>query len=352
MALRSDGSLISWGRDADGQVTGTPTTGTYRAIAAGGHHSVALRSDGTLISWGWDGRNQVTGTPTQTDFWAVAAGGYHNVAIRTDPTPPVIAPRISGLLGENGWYVSDVAVGWTVVDEESEITSQTGCGPTTISSDTDSNGTTLTCQATSGGGTASVSLTIRRDVTPPTLAPSVSPNPVLLGGSATASANATDALSGMATENCGALNTGTVGTRTVTCTATDNAGNQASASVSYSVVYAFSGFSAPVNDPPVLNVANAGQAIPLRWQLLDANGAPVTDLAGVTLTVSNLACALGSGDNEVTESAAGRSGLLNLGDGNYQFNWQTPRNYANSCRTLHLDLGEGTTRTARFQFTR
>jgi hypothetical protein len=68
--------------------------------------------------------------------------------------------------------------------------------------------------------------------------------------------------------------------------------------------------------------------------------------------LSNLVCALGTGDNEVFESATGRSGLLNLGNGYYQFNWQTPRSYGNSCKTLHLDLDEGIARTARFQFTR
>jgi hypothetical protein len=45
-------------------------------------------------------------------------------------------------------------------------------------------GTTLTCEATSAGGTDSESVTIKRDATDPSLAPSVSPNPVQLNGSA------------------------------------------------------------------------------------------------------------------------------------------------------------------------
>ena len=82
-----------------------------------------------------------------------------------DTTGPVITPHVDGTLGDNGWYVSDVVVTWDVVDDESEVTNTTGCDPTTISSDT--TGQTLTCEATSGGGTSSESVTIKRDATAP-----------------------------------------------------------------------------------------------------------------------------------------------------------------------------------------
>ena len=150
-----------------------------------------------------------------------------------DTTPPVITATINGTLGNNGWYASDVSVTWSVTDEESEITEQVGCSSTTINTDT--AGQVVTCSATSAGGTASESVTIRRDATPPTLAPMVEPNPVLVGGSATATANASDATSGIANQGCGALDTSTAGTRSVTCTATDNAGNTATAIASYTV---------------------------------------------------------------------------------------------------------------------
>lgn len=80
--------------------------------------------------------------------------------------------------------------------------------------------------------------------------------------------------------------------------------------------------------------------------------ATVTDLSSVTPTVENLSCGLEPTANEVAEEAAGASGLQNLGDGYYQYNWTTPRSYANSCKTLKLDLGEGVFRTALFKFTR
>lgn len=87
-----------------------------------------------------------------------------------DNTPPVIAPSVSGTLGSNGWYISDVTVSWTVSDPESAITFSSGCGGTTISTDT--TGITLTCSATSTGGTSSQSVTIKRDATSPTVSAS------------------------------------------------------------------------------------------------------------------------------------------------------------------------------------
>jgi hypothetical protein len=101
-------------------------------------------------------------------------GGYNNQANWTlhvlappDSTPPVITPNVSGTLGNNGWYTSDVTVSWSVVDNESAISSSSGCDPTTINTDT--AGTTLTCTATSVGGTSSQSVTIKRDAHEPSL---------------------------------------------------------------------------------------------------------------------------------------------------------------------------------------
>jgi len=102
---------------------------------------------------------------------------FSNVASATtnacDTTPPVITPTITGTLGNNGWYVSDVKVTWDVSDPESSIASTSGCDETTISVDT--TGTTLTCTATSAGGTSSNSVTIKRDATKPTASASASP---------------------------------------------------------------------------------------------------------------------------------------------------------------------------------
>jgi len=92
--------------------------------------------------------------------------------------------------------------------------------------------------------------------------------------------------------------------------------------------------------------------VPLKWRLTDADGAPVTNLMSVTATAVSLSCAVGTTPDQLEEYAAGASGLQNLGNGYYQFNWTTPASYANSCKTLKLNLGEGAGRehTALFQF--
>jgi CSLREA domain-containing protein len=146
-----------------------------------------------------------------------------------------------------------------------------------------------------------------------------------------------------------AIPTGTLGTHVFEVVAMDVTGNRSTKAATYSVAYDFSGFAAPVSGGGVLNVAKAGKTIPLKWRLLDGLGNPVP-LPGVTVTVEALACDAGSSVDEVGEYAAGTSGLQDLGDGYYQFNWVTPKSYANSCKTLLLDLGEGITRTALFQF--
>ena len=56
-----------------------------RVIAGGRDHSLALKSDESLVSWGRDNYNQVSGTPAGADFVQVAgAGGYHSLALKDD----------------------------------------------------------------------------------------------------------------------------------------------------------------------------------------------------------------------------------------------------------------------------
>jgi hypothetical protein len=329
---------IYTGDSASVRVTLTPTTS--------GSQTINMTATGL-------GGNAGTTTVSRTiqDLkvdWTVTTVGC-------DSTAPVITPTTTGTLGNNGWYTSNVTVTFSVVDNESTVSSKSAACDATNQVTADTNGVTFTCSAASAGGTASESVTIKRDATDPTLSPTVSPNPVLLNGSATATANASDATtpgSGLASSSCDPVDTTAVGSKSVTCYAEDNAGNTNTANASYSVAYAFSGFFAPVDNPTLLNKAKAGQAIPLKWRLTDANGDPVTNLASVTLTVASLSCWLSTTSDAVEEYGTGNSGLQNLGDGYYQFNWATPKGYANSCKTAKLNVGDGTTHTALFQFTK
>jgi hypothetical protein len=114
----------------------------------------------------------------------------------------------------------------------------------------------------------------------------------------------------------------------------------------------FVGFAQPVDNNGVLNVAKAGRVIPLKWRILNAANQPVTNLTVANVSVTTTACASGTPTDALEEYAAGASALQNLGNGNYQFNWQTPSSYASSCRTLSLDIGDGVRHTALFNFTK
>ncbi|GIW20286.1 MAG: hypothetical protein KatS3mg065_0582 [Chloroflexota bacterium] len=148
----------------------------------------------------------------------------------SDTTPPVVTPTISGTLGANGWYVSTVTVSWSVSDPESTVTSTSGCDPTTISSDT--TGTTLTCTATSAGGTSSVSVTIKRDATAPTITYSgQNPAPNANGWNnspVTLSWSCTDATAGPVSATVSETISTEGANQSATGTCTDSAGNTAS----------------------------------------------------------------------------------------------------------------------------
>ena len=151
------------------------------------------------------------------------------VNVPADTTPPVIIPTVSGTLGNNDWYVSDVNVSWSVTDSQSPITSQTGCSSTTITSDT--AGTTLTCSATSAGGTSSQSVTIKRDATPPTISAAATTAPNGAGwynSDVTVHFTCSDALSGIPAGACPAdqtLSTEGAAVASTAQTVTDAAGN-------------------------------------------------------------------------------------------------------------------------------
>jgi hypothetical protein len=74
------------------------------------------------------------------------------------------------------------------------------------------------------------------------------------------------------------IDTGTVGTKTFSVTATDNAGNQTTVTVTYSVGYAFGGFLPPLGPGP--RSFKAGSTIPVKFQLTDAGGIPISSASG------------------------------------------------------------------------
>lgn len=156
---------------------------------------------------------------------------------KLDDTPPVITPTVTGNLGNNGWYTSNVAVSFSVTDPESSVSSETGCDPVSVTSDT--QGVTFTCTATSSGGTASKSVTVRRDATPPSVSLVGNAANYTVDQSVAITCSASDAISGLSGACTGGASgdayTFSLGSNAVSASATDNAGNQGSASGSFAV---------------------------------------------------------------------------------------------------------------------
>jgi hypothetical protein len=393
LALKRDGTLVAWGSNSRGELNIPPDLTDIVAIEAGDYHNLVLKRDGTLVAWGRNDYEQSTVPAGLRGVVAMAAGNYHSLALVVpDTTPPVITPNVSGTLGNNNWYTSSVTVTWTVTDEESAVSSQTGCEEQMVVNDT--VGTTFTCEASSEGGSATQSLTVKRDTTAPVIVfvsrtpanaagwnntdvtldwscreeisgalnnfpsqtvsseganqsatgtcedlagnaasdtqsgvnidktapalnPVVSPNPVLFKGKATATSGASDALSGLASQNCAALDTNSVGNKSVTCSAADNAGNSASAFANYQVIYNFRGFFFPVRNAPALNEIKAGWVVPFSFNLGGNFGRGViTKTESAPLNCSTLAP---QGSATATEQASHVSqtstGTLELGLG-------------------------------------
>ncbi|MEZ4705582.1 MAG: Ig-like domain-containing protein [Caldilineaceae bacterium] len=145
-------------------VTGT-VTGTN-----GGDTIVLINNDGSdAVAGNFAGLpSGTTLTVNGQDFRIYYDGGDGNdvVLVRNDTTPPVITYTLDGTLGDNGWYISDVAVTWTVTDSESAITGTSGCTGAGITNDTAN--ALFTCVAISEGGRSAVSVPVKRDATPPT----------------------------------------------------------------------------------------------------------------------------------------------------------------------------------------
>ena len=87
LALKSDGSITSWGHDGYneyGLVSDTPTGNTFAGIASGRLHNLALKQDGMMVAWGSDYYGQVSNAPTGNGLVHIGAGAYHSLALKSD----------------------------------------------------------------------------------------------------------------------------------------------------------------------------------------------------------------------------------------------------------------------------
>jgi Tol biopolymer transport system component len=149
--------------------------------------------------------------------------------------------------------------------------------------------------------------------------------------------------------NSDPIDTAPVGPRTFTVEAADDAGNTASRSHVYSVLYAFGGFFSPVDDPPTFNAVKAGRAIPVKFSLggdqgLDifAEGYPrsATIPADPNAPLDAI---------EQTETAGESSLSYDPTTDRYTYVWKTDKAWAGQSRQLVLKLDDGSEHEASFE---
>lgn len=320
-----------------------PSVVSLTAPSTPGNYEYVAKYRSSLSPSGSGDNNAITGPEVQVTIRLT-------VSAPSDTTPPVITPSVSGTLGNDDWYVSDVTVSWEVVDEESEVSETSGCEQATI--DYDTAGVTLTCTATSAGGTASESVTIKRDATPPSITWSNGPQD---GASyyygfvpAEPTCTAGDALSGP--NGCAVTGYGAaVGSHTLTATAYDVAGNKAEETRTYTVLaWTLLGFYRPV-EMSALNTAKGGSTVPLKFEVF-AGETELTEVSVVkSFTTRVVACDSSAIEDPVDITTTGGTSLrYDPVAGQFIQNWQTPKQ-PGKCYLVTMTTQDGSSIAANFK---
>jgi len=148
------------------------------------------------------------------------------------------------------------------------------------------------------------------------------------------------------------IDTGSVGARTFTVNASDNAGNFTALTHHYSVVYNFSGFFQPVDNLPTVNVVQAGVGIPIRFSLNGDQGLNI--FAAGYPVAEKIACVSGVPQDAIEETVIISSSSLSYDavSATYTYLWKTSKAWAGTCRQLNIRLNDGTEHKSNFKFVR
>ncbi|HET7398023.1 MAG TPA: PxKF domain-containing protein [Intrasporangium sp.] len=333
-------------------VTVTLTADDNLSGVASTHYAVdgGAASQGTTVTVSTEGRHTVA-------YWSVDKAGNtetaKTVTVLVDKTVPTITGGATTSPNANGWYRGPVTVQFGCADSVSGIAS---CQPDATVAAEGANSVTGTAVDNAGNkGTTRVT-----GINVDTVAPVVTIGGItdggvyILGAVPTATVTATDATSGLTAPATGTLTGGTasgVGTFTYTATATDKAGNVGTATLRYKVVYGYGAtlFLQPVNDTAhqtslSTSVFNAGQTIPMKFQLRNAAGQLVQAGTAPKWLVPVKGSATSAAVNETAYTTSATVGGTYAWDGTqYQYNWKTDKAQAGSYWRVGVALDDGQT---------
>ncbi len=291
------------------------------------------------------------GTEVAVDLAATSlrlpvVGGARTLGLATGVTEPAIAYTLdpAAPTGDDGWYTGAVALDWELADTGAALDLD-GCVDETFADGVH----TRSCEVSNVVGSAGpVEVTVKRDATAPVVeVTGVAEGAVyVLGTEPDPGCATSDGTRGVAADAIlGKAGGPTVGFFTAACSgARDAAGNTASATATYQVVYDFGGFESPLADG--VNDANAGSAVPVKFALAGDHGLGV--LADGSPSYVRTSCSTGAALAGSTPAVA-TSPFRYAGDG-YVFVWKTPKSLDGACARLDVALEDGTTRSARFDF--
>lgn len=267
-------------------------------------------------------------TVTATD--AAGRTTTRTVTVRIDTADPTASATPALAANAAGWWNLDVAVQLAGNDAGgSGIASLTytvgDAAPQTVAGGTASvtvntQGTTVVevTATDTAGRTGSASLTVKLDKTAPVTAiRSPSGSPVTLGQLLIADYSCTDALSGPLTcqgqvPNGATIDTSVPGTQSFTVVSTDVAGNSATCTVTYGVLYRICVLKSD-------DEAQDGKTIPIKLRICSASGANLSS-ASIPLT----ATAIDDGPPLPNDSGSSNNGFLfRFTGGSYTYNLQT-----------------------------
>ncbi|MDY7109936.1 MAG: hypothetical protein SYC29_14990 [Planctomycetota bacterium] len=84
LGLKADGSIVAWGGNSHGQCNVPEPNSGFVALAADYEHSLGLKADGSIVAWGGNSHGQCNVPEPNSGFVALAAGFGHSLGVKYD----------------------------------------------------------------------------------------------------------------------------------------------------------------------------------------------------------------------------------------------------------------------------
>ncbi|NUS36794.1 MAG: hypothetical protein HOQ04_10130 [Pseudarthrobacter sp.] len=311
-----------------------------------------LAKSQTVTSSG-EGATVKVDSPAFTDIAGnTTAAGAASQTFKIDKTAPGVSyTSAAGIEGTNGWYRSDVVATFTGTDATS------GPATATKTATSDSEGTAVEVLSPAfsdnAGNTTpagAASQTFKIDKTAPTVSfDSIIADSYFGSTPAEPTCTASDGGSGLAGSCKVTGYDKTVGSHTLTATATDLAGNETAVTQTYTVkAWTVKGFYQPIDMNGVLNTVKNGSTVPAKFEIF-AGDTELTDPALAKFTLAQGTCSPLAIQDAIETTATGNTSLrYDATSGQFIYNWKTPT-LAGSCYTLTMTAADGTSIKANFK---